>query len=241
MADSLELDPQALEEQGLLVQWSPSPSEIDPDIRAARLRAVAGKVNAHRLFIDSIKDLENGAYDKARSKGYIYSLLNDFKVNGITTFVANEIPELFGSFPLSENGISCMADNIILLRYVELSGQVKRAIHVLKVRGSQHSKEIRELEITDRGIEIGNCLNAITGLLSGAPVFSEFSNLLYLPLRARYVIETLKQAGLSNLADLMRRTGLSRKDLLGQIEDLQQQKMVGAIRREGETLFKVTI
>lgn len=235
-------DIKPMEDRGkLVIHWHPSPGEVEPDIYAAHLRDLVEKTNARRVFVDSIEDIEKVIPNKTRCQDCVYALIHDFKSRGITAFITSEIPELFGTFRLNDNGIAFLADNVILLRYVELSGQVRRAVSVLKMRGSQHSKEIREFETTRRGISIGSGLHAVTGLLNGAPMFSEYSSLLYLPLRARYVVETLKQKGLANLADLMRLTGLSRKDLLRQIEELQYQKMIIAIEREDETVYKVSV
>ena len=157
-----------LEERGLLVHLYHSPVEIQPDIHAGRVKAAVEKVGARRVLIDSIKDIEIATPDKVRYKDYIYSLINGFKMKNITTLLTNEIPELFGPFRLSEHGVSFIADNVILLRYVELAGRMGRAINVMKVRGSQHSKEIREFDITDEGLRIGEPIR-MTGVLTGSP------------------------------------------------------------------------
>lgn len=169
IAPSFGWDLSSLEEQGLLIHLYHSPVEIQPDIHAACIKAAVEKVGAGRVLIDSIKDIEIATPDKVRYRDYIYSLANYFKMKGITTLLTNEIPELFGSFRLSEHGVSFIADNIILLRYVELSGRMGRAINVMKVPGSRHSKEIREFDITTGGFHIGEPIRALTGVLTGIP------------------------------------------------------------------------
>jgi circadian clock protein KaiC len=241
MADSLGLDIQSLESQRLLVHWRPQRWEMEPAVFASRLENVVKQANGYRVFIDSVGDMENEAREEDKWEETIRLLLNNFKRKGITVFAAHEISELFGSFELNAKGASGAADNVVLLTYVELDGRIKRAIHILKARESQHSKEIREFEVIGRSFHIGNCLHAITGILQGAPVLSEYSKLFYLSLRARYVAETLKQTGLAGFADLMQLTGLSRKDLLKQLEELQQHKVITSIEREDETLYKVIV
>jgi circadian clock protein KaiC len=70
----------------------------------------------------------------------------------------------------SPHGIAFLNDAIIMLRYLEIDGQLRRAISVVKVRGSQHSKNLREFEITSEGaLRLGEPLNGYDGLLTGAP------------------------------------------------------------------------
>lgn len=241
MAHSFGWELRSLEEQGLLVHLYHSPVELQPDIHAARVKAAVEQVGARRVLIDSIKDIEIATPDKVRFKDYIYSLVNGFKMQGITVLLTNEIPELFGAFRLSEHGVSFIADNVILLRYVEIAGRMGRAINVMKLRGSQHSKEIRAFEITDKGISIGEALRALTGVLTGSPVVNEQAALLQLPLRARYVVETLKRTGAASLEELARLTTLSRVDLLSEIDDLRQQGLVIAISKKGGDEYKATV
>jgi len=62
-----------------------------------------------------------------------------------------------------------LTDAIIMQRYIELQGQLKRIIAVVKVRGSAHSKELRAFEIGDDGIVVGEALGGYDGLLTGHP------------------------------------------------------------------------
>jgi circadian clock protein KaiC len=69
----------------------------------------------------------------------------------------------------SPHGTAFLTDAIIMQRYVELKGQLRRVMAVVKVRSSAHSKELRAFEITDRGIVMGEALGAYDGLLTGSP------------------------------------------------------------------------
>jgi circadian clock protein KaiC len=77
----------------------------------------------------------------------------------------------------SEAHISTTTDVIILLRYVEVYGEIRRGITVIKMRGSQHDKQIREFTIDNEGMHIGAPLRNITGILAGNPVSLEPSEL----------------------------------------------------------------
>lgn len=242
IAQSFGWDLAQMEKQGLLVHLYSSPVELQPDIHAARVKAAVQKVGAKRVLLDSLKDIEIATPDKVRFKDYIYSLVNQFKLQGVTTLLTNEIPEMFGPFQLSEYGVSFVVDNVILLRYLELTGRMGRAISIMKVRGSQHSKEIRAFEITDTGIRIDRVVQAQTGVLTGIPVFRERSkDLLYLPIKARYVVEVLQQRGLTSAADLSQLSGLAMKDLAQELETLREQGMV-VVTQDGNRLFyKATV
>ena len=77
---------------------------------------------------------------------------------------------LVSSTSTSENHISITTDVIILLRYVEVYGEIRRGIAVIKMRGSQHDKQIREFTIDNRGMHIGKPFRNITGILIGNPM-----------------------------------------------------------------------
>jgi len=88
---------------------------------------------------------------------------------GVTIFITNEIPELLGSSALTGHGVSSIADNIILLRYVEVEADLKRAISVLKMRGSAHKRELREFVITDNELTVAGPFKGLQGVLTGVP------------------------------------------------------------------------
>jgi len=242
IARSFGWDLRDLEEENKLIHLYSSPVEIQPDIHAAHVKAAVEKIDAKRVFLDSLKDIEIATPDKVRYKDYIYSLVNELKLRGITSILTNEIPELFGPFQLSEYGVSFIADNVILLRYVELSGKMGRAINIMKVRGSQHSKEICSFEINNNGIQIEQPIKAQTGILAGMPVLGNHQlDLSYLPIRARFVVQTLKQIGTLKIEQLSQSTGLSEDNLIKELEELQEQGLVLVIPRKGIDYYKATI
>jgi len=80
---------------------------------------------------------------------------------------------LSGSFKVTEIAASYMADNIIFLRYLELRGELRRAVGVLKKRHSDFQKVMREFEITKYGIKVGKPLTEMRGILLGVPEIKE--------------------------------------------------------------------
>lgn len=227
--------------KGLLKYIYRSPVEIQPDIHFSEVRDAIRASKAKLVLIDSLKDLEIATPNKTRYKDYIYSLVNEMKMLGVTVILTNEIIELFGPFTLSEHGVSFIADNVVLLRYVEMAGRMSRAISVIKMRGSQHSKEIHEFEITERGVRLLSPIRAMTGVLTGMPALAEQGSLLHLPSPARQVLEALREYNEANIEELADKTDLSAADVRREVELLRQQGLVLAIQREDGERFKTTL
>lgn len=233
-------DLKAMEDSGLVVHLYHSPVEIQPDIHTARVKEAVARVGARRVLVDSLKDLEIATRDKVRYKDYVYALVNGFKRQGITSLLTNEIPDLFGSFSLSEFGVSFIADNVILLRYVEMEGRMGRAISVLKVRGSQHDKEIRSFEISERGFGIGRAFQATTGVLTGTP-----SGVLrgwdQLDADERYLLDVLGDSGALSVRQVGEKTRWPEAHLEALLTDLMERGLVLTYRREGERRYKTVV
>src|SRR5205807_2573606 len=92
------------------------------------------------------------------------SFIKDRNIAGLFTATSSS---LLGGASITETHISTLTDSIILLRYVELFGEMRRGLTVLKMRGSRHDKDIREFTIDGRGLHVGQPFRSITGILSG--------------------------------------------------------------------------
>jgi len=80
-----------------------------------------------------------------------------------------EVAELLGAAQLTGHGVSSTADNLILLRYVEVDGRLERAVSVLKARGIGHITELRRFLIDGRGAHVGERFQDLRGVLTGVP------------------------------------------------------------------------
>jgi circadian clock protein KaiC len=95
---------------------------------------------------------------------------------GVTILSTVEVDESFTEFSFSTYSISFLTDDIIRLRYVSIDGQLRKIMVVIKMRGGNHTKDIREYEITSKGVVIlGKRLTNYQGLISGIPVHSDRS------------------------------------------------------------------
>lgn len=132
-----------------------TPVDIYLDEWVYELLRTIERTGARRVMIDSLGDLRAAAGDEIRFREYIYSLLQRLTRQGVSVMMTQEIPELFGVTRLSEYGISHLSDNVVLLQYLRRDSQVKRAITVMKTRGSAHDPRILEFEITPSGFVLG--------------------------------------------------------------------------------------
>jgi circadian clock protein KaiC len=119
------------------------------------LLELVDRVGAKRVVIDSLGDLRAVCHDELRFREYMYSLLQRCALRNVSVMMTQEVAELFGVTRLSEYGISHLSDNVVLLQFLRGDSEVKRAITVLKTRGSAHDPQIRQFEITSDGFSLG--------------------------------------------------------------------------------------
>jgi circadian clock protein KaiC len=121
------------------------------------------------VALDSLSALENVGTIKA-FREFVIGLTSFIKHQEITGMFTSTTGSLMGGDSITESHISTLTDSIILLRYVEMFGEMKRGLTVLKMRGSGHDKAIREFTIGKGGMQMGRAFKNVTGILSGAPM-----------------------------------------------------------------------
>lgn len=88
---------------------------------------------------------------------------------GVTILMTSELEDRYTGLRFSPFGSAFLADAILVQRYIEIEGQFKRAMSVVKVRGSEHSKDIRLFDISGKGIILGAPLFEYAGIMTGRP------------------------------------------------------------------------
>ena len=136
-----------------------SPVDIYIDEIIYEVLDCAEKTNARRVVIDSLNDLFIAAPDELRFRELVFSLVQRLARIGISVMFTLESPELFRVTRLSEFGISHIADNVVLLQHLRDGAEMKRALTVLKTRGSSHATAVREFRISQDGITLGDPLD----------------------------------------------------------------------------------
>jgi circadian clock protein KaiC len=132
------------------------------------------RMQAKRLVIDSLSGFELALAPEFSEdfRGSLYRMIAELTGMGITVLMTSELEDRYTDLRFSPFGSAFLADAIIVLRYIEIGGLLTRAFSVVKVRGSQHSKDIRSYSITDDGIIIGETLSGYDGIMSGRPMIS---------------------------------------------------------------------
>ncbi len=125
--------------------------------------------NLNLVMIDSIHGYRLAMGGGSELQQRLHSLCKSLILKGVTVLIINETELITGDFKATEHGISYLADNIVFLRYIEIKGQLKKAIGILKKRLSDFEKTLRELEITKDGIKVGVPLVNLRGILKGTP------------------------------------------------------------------------
>ncbi|MCX9088647.1 MAG: hypothetical protein OIN90_13915, partial [Candidatus Methanoperedens sp.] len=147
-----------------------SPLEYDAYELALQIEETIDTIKATRLLLDGTGRLQRMLPQYAQLPEYMGTVSNILKNKNITAVYTNETSNLTGATQITGTGISPFLDTVILLRYVEIKSEMRKAISVLKMRGSDHDKEIREIVITKNGAEIKLPFSEYSGLLSGNPI-----------------------------------------------------------------------
>jgi len=131
-----------------------SPIELDVDRHAFEILNMVRGNKVGRFVIDSISSFESSVSDMQKYKDYLWAIGQQLKRRNITTIFTVLNEDLFLPASVTKDQISLLADNIIILRYVEDNSRVKKVLGILKARGTNHNRDLREYEITPNGINI---------------------------------------------------------------------------------------
>jgi circadian clock protein KaiC len=152
-----------------VIMTSPEVGKADLESVGGRIEAMAREIGARRILIDSLSHFERLSDDPVELRNVIYSFINALKREGLTSVLTRESPALIGESDSAEEDVAFVADSYIMLRYVEIESAIRKALLVLKLRGSDHAKDIRQFEITSGGIEVRSKFEGREGIMSGSP------------------------------------------------------------------------
>ncbi len=167
-SESINIPIEEMIREGKLKIMPVEPLSYSPDEFAEIVRNDVEENDTRLVMIDTM-----GGYGLAVHDDDVLERLHALSVYlqnmGVTTLLINESKDVTGNFSTTEIHASYLADNIIFLRYLELNGEMKKAIGVLKKRLSDFEKTIREFAITSEGIKVGQPLTNLKGILTGLP------------------------------------------------------------------------
>lgn len=140
----------------------------DVNSKQTILDGLIGSLGAKRLVIDSMSHFEFRKPGSAALRERLAGLVNHLRLRKVTTMMTHEIAQIVGpTVTLSNYGLEFLADNLIVLRYVELDGEMQKACNVLKFRGGAHDRKYRPLQITEQGIVIQDDFAGVQDISSG--------------------------------------------------------------------------
>jgi len=169
-AASFGWDFKKLEDEGKLkvIMTSPEISRLDLENVGGMIETVANEIGARRVLIDSLSHFQKLTDDPVELRAIQYSFINALKREGLTALLTRESDAILGE-AVSDESAAFIADSYLLLRYVEIESAIHKAMLVLKLRGSDHAKDIRQFQITEQGIQVQAPFEGQEGIMSGSP------------------------------------------------------------------------
>jgi circadian clock protein KaiC len=150
-------------ERNLVVLHVPL-GELDLDLLATRIRAELANRTIHRVVIDSLAEMVFAARESDRFPAYARSLTGLIRAAGASLLITSETTTL-GPSPEPIGGVTFLFHNVILLRYIEMMSTTGRALTIVKMRNSDHSKSVYQFFIDAKGIAVDTTLDGVTGVL----------------------------------------------------------------------------
>lgn len=169
-AGSWGVDFEKAEADGLLRIVCRYPEIMGLEDHLLQMRRDIDDFKPSRIAVDSMSAFERAGSMKS-FREFVIGLTSHIKHLEVTGLFTNTTPMLMGGETITETHISTITDTIILLRYVELHGEMRRGLAILKMRGTQHEKDIREYLIDSQGMHIKAPFRGIHGILSGTPTY----------------------------------------------------------------------
>jgi circadian clock protein KaiC len=170
-SESLGLDLQAQIDSGRMSIRQVEPSELSPGEFAAHVRRAVERDQATVVVIDSLNGYLQAMPDERLLLVHMHELLGYLAHKGVCTILVMAQHGLIGTMQ-SPTDVSYVADTVLLLRYFEAQGRIRKAISVVKKRSGKHENAIRELVFSPKGVTVGEPLTDFHGVLTGVPRFT---------------------------------------------------------------------
>nr|BAD21213.1 circadian clock protein KaiC [Picosynechococcus sp. PCC 7002] len=167
-ASSWGIDFEEMERKGLLKLLCSYPESAGLEDHLQMIKSEISEFKPSRIAIDSLSALARGVTNNA-FRQFVIGVTGYAKQEEITGFFTNTTDQFMGAHSITESHISTITDTILMLQYVEIRGEMSRAINVFKMRGSWHDKGIREYTISEGGAAIKDSFRNYERIISGSP------------------------------------------------------------------------
>jgi len=226
-------DLKPFEKKGLLIIRSSYPHEKLLEEHLADIKKIVESKKISRCVVDSLSAISN-SHPKKDFLSFARRLNGFLKSDEVTSIFTLVSSAVLSQTISAEAQVSTLTDNLIMLRHVEMEGSLQPVMNIVKIRGSDHSKDLIEYSITSKGLKIGHNLSGFEGILTGVSrkvdktieekVYAEFKRFL------------------GDLADVMfakvQEKGLTGKNVIKFIDDISSQNI---LKSDQLTFFKDNI
>ncbi len=221
------------------------PLDLSVDETLAAILDAVKETGATRVVIDSLSGFEIALAPAFREdfRESFYRLIGALTAVGVTVLMTNEVGGPRADMSFTGERVSFITDDIIIQRYVEIGGELRTVLAVVKMRGSGHSRDFREYVITREGAVIGKSLGEYRAIMTGFPERSVSAATHGRPglTSLEYtVLDTLVRLGQSSVEALATRTGLSRREIELALERLVALEYAAGAGDGGETYRATT-
>jgi circadian clock protein KaiC len=160
---------EAMIHKGLLEVIYLRPLDLSVDEALLEIQAAVERTHAQRLVIDSLSGFELALAPTFRVdfRESLYRMVGALTGSGVTVLMTVEVAESFIDLRFSADLISFLSDDVIFQRYVEIEGRMNKVMTVIKMRGSEHSKDLRLYDVTAGGLVVGATLYDYRGIVTG--------------------------------------------------------------------------
>jgi circadian clock protein KaiC len=168
-AKGMAPDLETMAEKRLLEVIYLRPLDLSVDEALLEIQAAVERTHAQRLVIDSLSGFELALAPTFREdfRESLYRMVGALTGSGVTVLMTVEVAESFTDLRFSADMISFLSDDVIFQRYVEIEGRMHKVMTVIKMRGSEHSKDLRLYDVTAKGLVVGNTLHEYRGIITG--------------------------------------------------------------------------
>lgn len=162
------LDMRPAYESGMLEIINELPAEAEADVLVRRILQRIEERGVKRVVLDGLAELEQSIMEGERRRAFLASLALRLRQLGVTSLFTREVSKVVGTeLDFSDSPVAMLAENVLLLRFVELHGRLHRILSILKMRDSKYDSTVREFEVADTGLRVLAPMRSSQGLLTG--------------------------------------------------------------------------
>ncbi|MDD9953788.1 MAG: AAA family ATPase [Candidatus Woesearchaeota archaeon] len=209
------------------------PDERLLDEHFADIKKIIDEKKISRCVIDSLSSISSAFSEKAFER-FVHTLYAYLKLMNVTAVFTLETDSNSGMSGLTGTQVSTITDNVILLRHVEMQGQLRQFMNIVKVKGGSHSRGLRVYKITRHGVEIGQKMSGYEGLMTG--IGRKVSDTIEEKLENEFC-EFLGPIG-SQVFNKILETGINEHSITTYIDSLSEE---GIIKASNAEAFKVDV